>query len=154
MFCSLKKQFEISWQELIIENECLCLGGITHMILRTLGIIYQHWWINRDTFKKLFPENIAVEYMEDFQILPKSKIIHLSLPYEYGSVMHFGMQTGSTNRGCTLMSKDHLYENTVGQQEVLTFNDIKTLNFYYCSNICKYTLICKNNGYQDPNDCG
>ncbi|CEF61595.2 Astacin-like metalloendopeptidase, partial [Strongyloides ratti] len=148
------KKFEKGLQVIGIGNECLSLGGIIHMILRTLGIIYQHCRIDRDVFIKVFPENIAAEYMKDFQILPKSKIKHTPLPYEYGSVMHFGMQTGSKNRGYTLMPKDHLYENTVGQLDYPTFNDIKALNLHYCSKICKYTLICKNHGYQDPNDCG
>ncbi|CEG06163.1 Astacin-like metalloendopeptidase, partial [Strongyloides ratti] len=104
-------------------------------------------------FIKVFPENIAAEYMEDFQIIPQAKISRLFLPYEYGSVMHFGTLEGSKNRGYTLMPKDHFYENTVGQLDYPTFNDLRILNFHYCANKCKISIKCSNHGYQDPNDC-
>ncbi|CEF68249.2 Astacin-like metalloendopeptidase [Strongyloides ratti] len=149
----LGRKFEKGWQEIGIGNECHNFGGIIRMVLRTLGIIYQHCRIDRDTFIKVFPENIAAGNVEDFQILLQANINQLFLPYEYGSLMHFGTLDGSKNRDYTLMPKDHLYESTVGQQEELTFNDIKTLNFHYCANKCKINITCSNHGYQDPNDC-
>ncbi|CEG06162.1 Astacin-like metalloendopeptidase, partial [Strongyloides ratti] len=152
-YAYLGKTIEKSWQKIGIGMECHNLGGILRMILRTLGIIYQHCRFDRDTFIKVFPENIAARNLENFQIKPQAKISRLFLPYEYGSVMHFGTLEGSKNRGYTLMPKDHFYENTVGQLDYPTFNDIKALNLHYCSSICKIKIICRNHGYQNPNDC-
>ncbi|CEF61594.2 Astacin-like metalloendopeptidase, partial [Strongyloides ratti] len=113
-------------------------------IIRSLGIIYEHCRINRNFFIKVYEENIAQSNKEDFQIF---------LPYEYKTLMHFVMYTGSKNTMITLIPKDLHYKYTVVQQESLTFNGVKTLNMHYCSEECHNSISCYNYGYQDPNHC-
>ncbi|CEF68251.2 Astacin-like metalloendopeptidase [Strongyloides ratti] len=149
----LGRMFEKGWQNIGIGDQCYNHGGVLRLVLRTLGVIYEHNRIDRNFYVKVHPENMYPKDFTNFEISRTTAINNLHLPYEYGSLMHFGMYNFSKNGGKTLSLRDHHYEYTVGQQEVLTFNDIKTLNMYYCSNICKFKIICNNHGYQDPNDC-
>ncbi|CEG06164.1 Astacin-like metalloendopeptidase [Strongyloides ratti] len=145
--------FEKSWQNIGIGKKCNTTTGILRLILRTLGVIYEHNRIDRMFYVRVHPENMHLTDVTNFKISQTTAINNFHLPYEYGSLMHFGMFDYSKNGGKTISLKDHLYENTVGQEEELTFNDIKTLNLFYCSNICKFKIICKNHGYQDPYNC-
>ncbi|CEF68238.1 Astacin-like metalloendopeptidase [Strongyloides ratti] len=149
----LGKIFEKGWQKIDIGIECNSVGGILQMLLRTLGVIYEHNRVDRNFYVKIFQENVHLTDKKKFRISRTTAIDNFHLPYEYGSLMHFGMYNYSDNKLKTLIVKIPLYENTIGQQEELTFNDIKTLNLYYCSNICKIKIRCKNHGYQNPNNC-
>ncbi|CEF68250.1 Astacin-like metalloendopeptidase [Strongyloides ratti] len=152
-FSPLGKMFEKGWQNIGVGKECKTTTGILRLVLRSLGVIYEHNRIDRKFYVKVHPENIKLADKSYFKISKDTPINNFYLPYEYGSLMHFGMYDYSKNGGKTISLKDRLYENTVGQQEELTFNDIKTLNLHYCSNICRIKIICKNHGYQDPYNC-
>ncbi|CEF68242.2 Astacin-like metalloendopeptidase [Strongyloides ratti] len=152
-YCPIGRMFEKGWQNIHIGKECKTTTGILRLILRALGVIYEHNRIDRNFYVKVHPENMHLTDLTNFKKSRTTPINNFYLPYEYGSLMHFGMYDYSKNGGKTISLKDRLYESTVGQQEELTFNDIKTLNLHYCSNICKNKIICKNHGYQDPNHC-
>ncbi|CEF68246.2 Astacin-like metalloendopeptidase [Strongyloides ratti] len=152
-YSPLGRIFEIGWQNIGIGKKCNPTTGMLRLVLRTLGVIYEHNRIDRDFYVRINQKNMKVTDEAYFKISKDTAINNFYLPYEYGSLMHFGMFDYSKNGNKTISLKDHLYENTVGQEEELTFNDIKTLNMYYCSNICNFKIICKNHGYQDPNNC-
>ncbi|CEF68243.2 Astacin-like metalloendopeptidase [Strongyloides ratti] len=149
----LGKQTANNWQKIEIVKEYFNEGKILRMILRALGVIYEHCRVDRNYYVKIFEENIPSFAKKYFQIYNKHEFTHGFIPYEYGSLMHFGMYNYSKNGGKTLISKDRLYENTIGQTDMLTFNDVRTLNLNFCSEVCKNPIICHNFGYQNPNNC-
>jgi hypothetical protein len=88
-----------------------------------------------------------------FQIATTGEINTLGVPYDYGSVMHYGptafsadevTKTVITRSGVTVIlireiyfesrdCRDPLYQRTIGQRESLSFFDIKLINTAYCS---------------------
>ncbi|CEG06161.1 Astacin-like metalloendopeptidase [Strongyloides ratti] len=152
-FASLGKNVEKGWYIIYVGKECDNTGGILRLILRSFGIIYEHCRMDRNYFISINEENIAESSKEDFKIFKETDIKQTFLPYEYGSLMHYGMYTGSKNKMKTLTPKDIHYKHTVGQQDFLTFNNVKALNMHYCSKICKKSIRCYNFGYQNPNNC-
>ncbi|CEG06135.1 Astacin-like metalloendopeptidase [Strongyloides ratti] len=150
---SLGKIVDKGWLMIYVGKECENTLGIIRLIIRSLGIIYEHCRMDRNFFIKVYEKNIAQSSKEDFQIFKETYIKQIFLPYEYGSLMHFGMYTGSKNKMITLTPKDIHYKHTVGQQDFLTFNNVKALNMHYCSKICKKSIRCYNFGYQNPNNC-
>ncbi|ETN85314.1 astacin [Necator americanus] len=58
----------------------------------------------------------------------------LGIPYDLGSVMHYGSTAFSADQTSkTLVTRDPLYQSTIGQRETLSFFDIDTINKAYCS---------------------
>ncbi|CEF61593.2 Astacin-like metalloendopeptidase, partial [Strongyloides ratti] len=149
----LGRQTANSYQNIEIVKEYFNEGMILRMVLRALGVIYEHTRVDRNYYVKVVEENIKPFAKKYFEIYKKHVFTHCIIPYEYGSLMHFGMYNFSRNGGKTLIPRDRLYENTIGQTDMLTFNDVRTLNWYYCSDVCKIKIRCKNHGYQNPNDC-
>ena len=56
----------------------------------------------------------------------------------------------------TLKTLDPRYQRTLGQRTGLSFYDTYQLNKFYCADTCDNATpvpYCRNEGYQDPNDC-
>ncbi|CEG06137.1 Astacin-like metalloendopeptidase [Strongyloides ratti] len=152
-FAHLGKIVDKDWQNIYIGKECNTVGGVLRLILRTLGVIYEHNRVDRNLFIKVYKQNIAEADKQYFHKYLGPEIEHLCFSYDYGSLMHFGMFYYSKNGGRTLTPRDHFYENTVGQEDFFNFNDAKNVNLYYCIAKCRERIICKNFGYQDPKNC-
>uniref|UniRef100_A0A0N5C6X7 EGF-like domain-containing protein n=1 Tax=Strongyloides papillosus TaxID=174720 RepID=A0A0N5C6X7_STREA len=75
------------------------------------------------------------------------------LNFDYGSIMHYGSYSYSINNRKTFITTDPNYDRTIGQSEKLSFIDIKTLNYHYCSDVCQNSIECSNQGYQNPQAC-
>jgi len=77
------------------------------------------------------------------------------VPYDVGSIMHYGSNYFSKNQLPTITTKDPSKAGLLGNLEALTFNDIKLANIIYdCNEDCDAEIVCLNGGYQGPNcDC-
>ncbi|VDN50556.1 unnamed protein product [Dracunculus medinensis] len=53
----------------------------------------------------------------------------------------------------TIVTRDELYQNTIGQRSQLSFKDAKMINLRYCTNKCYQEMVCYHGGYTDPNYC-
>ncbi|CEF68239.1 Astacin-like metalloendopeptidase [Strongyloides ratti] len=152
-FADLGKLSRKGWQNIYIGKECNTLGGVVRLILRTLGVIYEHNRVDRNLFIKVYEQNIDETSKKYFQKHLGPEIEHLFVSYNYGSLMHFGMYEYSKNGFKTLAPRDHFYVNTVGQQDSLTFSDAKNINLHYCFPKCYEPIVCENFGYQAPKSC-
>lgn len=78
----------------------------------------------------------------------------MDMAYDLGSVMHYGSKAFSVDwSSYSIITKDNLYQQTIGQRKGISFKDAKMINLRYCMDICKKQLRCMNGGYTDPNDC-
>ncbi|XP_063899245.1 uncharacterized protein LOC110378640 [Helicoverpa armigera] len=106
---------------------CLQSPEIDMMIMRALGMPFEHNRMNRDAYIDVLVENIEPSYVELFTksgVLP-SRI--WSLPYDVNSVMHFGEREYSKNGHRTIMFKDNIKQNRVGLSPL----DLKKIELIY-----------------------
>uniref|UniRef100_A0A0K0EJM7 Metalloendopeptidase n=1 Tax=Strongyloides stercoralis TaxID=6248 RepID=A0A0K0EJM7_STRER len=143
----------IQWQPISIGKDCDDIGRVQHETLHALGIDHEHNRIDRNNFLHIFRKNIKDDFQSDFFIVSYANSKTLNIPFDYGSLMHYDMYAYSKNDYMTILPKHELYRRTIGQMRNLTFNDIKTINLYYCAKRCRFQIKCYNGGYQNPNKC-
>uniref|UniRef100_A0A8R1HWF6 Metalloendopeptidase n=1 Tax=Caenorhabditis japonica TaxID=281687 RepID=A0A8R1HWF6_CAEJA len=75
---------------------------------------------------------ILPSYISDF-LQRDDEIDTLGIPYDLGSVMHYGSTAFSVDqKSKTVITRDSLYQQTIGQREKLSFYDVATINTAYC----------------------
>uniref|UniRef100_A0A0N5C2U7 Zinc metalloproteinase n=1 Tax=Strongyloides papillosus TaxID=174720 RepID=A0A0N5C2U7_STREA len=147
---STNRQF----QNIFIAGHCQTVGVIQHETLHALGIDHEHNRIDRNQYVTIMTDNVDESLISDFSISSPLNSNTFGLPYDYGSIMHYDMDSFTKNNGSTIIPKHELYRKTIGQVEQLSFIDIKTVNMMYCRYKCPPTPFrCHNNGYSNPNNC-
>ncbi|CAI4222222.1 unnamed protein product [Auanema sp. JU1783] len=132
-----------------------CLGVIEHEIGHALGLWHQQSRPDAQTYVKVQEDFILPSFISDFQTR-ENDINTLGVPYDLGSVMHYGSTAFSSDQNSkTLITRDPLYQSTIGQRETLSFLDIETINTAYCKEQCSSRSAgqCKNGGYPHPGKC-
>ncbi len=77
---------------------------------------------------------VKPNYEGDFMHRSPSEIDTLNVPYDLGSVMHYGSKAFSADGASrTIITNDARYQSTIGQRERLSFYDIHIINKAYCS---------------------
>ncbi|XP_074649138.1 hatching enzyme 1.2-like [Tubulanus polymorphus] len=90
-------------QELSLSDPgCLGLGTIQHEFLHALGFTHEQSRTDRDKYLDIHWENIKPEMKYNFDLDPTN---NLEMPYEYGSVMHYGEYAFSMNGRPTMTPK-------------------------------------------------
>uniref|UniRef100_A0AAF5I2K0 Metalloendopeptidase n=1 Tax=Strongyloides stercoralis TaxID=6248 RepID=A0AAF5I2K0_STRER len=141
------------WQDVSIANYCQNEGGIQHEFLHALGIDHEHNRYDRDQFVSIMYNNIKPEEYSFFRQVKREDSSTLGIPYDYGSVMHYDLVASTARGEYTMIPKHKLYMKTIGQTKGVNFNDIKTLNYYYCRSECQVKIKCHHGGYQNPKNC-
>ncbi|KAI1713688.1 astacin (Peptidase family m12A) domain-containing protein [Ditylenchus destructor] len=147
-------------QGVSIGSGCERVGIIEHEIGHVLGLWHEQSRPDAGRFVEVRKQFILPSYMSDFQKRGTDEIITLGVPYDYGSAMHYGPTAFSADgNSLTLITKNHLYQSTIGQRERLSFYDIQIINKAYCPDKCGIngghgnSIYCYNGGYPHPNHC-
>uniref|UniRef100_A0A0N4Z4X5 Metalloendopeptidase n=1 Tax=Parastrongyloides trichosuri TaxID=131310 RepID=A0A0N4Z4X5_PARTI len=133
-------------------KKVIAIQAIVH---ETLGIYPQHTRPDRDKFVKIQYDNIRPDASSS--VLPSlfGKYIYNysvdNVSYDYGSIMHW-LKNAYTkdNRKDTIVATEfnRYYSSMMGQREVVSFNDYKILNYFYCSHILNMSSVkCHYGGY-------
>uniref|UniRef100_A0A1I7XEB9 Zinc metalloproteinase n=1 Tax=Heterorhabditis bacteriophora TaxID=37862 RepID=A0A1I7XEB9_HETBA len=141
-------------QGISIGENCVKLGVIEHEIGHALGLWHEQSRPDALSFVKVQEDFILPSYISDF-LQRDNDIDTLGLPYDLGSVMHYGSTAFSADQSSkTLVTRDPLYQSTIGQRETLSFYDIQTINRAYCKDDCAEHLNeCLHGGYPHPSRC-
>ena len=109
------------------------VGIIEHEIGHALGLWHEQSRPDADDYIEIEKDFILPSYMSDFQKRGYDEIETLGIPYDYGSVMHYGSTAFSSDGiSKTLLTKDPKFQYTIGQREMLSFLDIQIINEAYC----------------------
>ncbi|CAD6184205.1 unnamed protein product [Caenorhabditis auriculariae] len=141
-------------QGVSIGENCLKIGVIEHEIGHALGLWHEQSRPDATSFITIERDFILPSYISDFLQRDRDEIDTLGIPYDLGSVMHYGSTAFSSDQmSKTLVTRDPLYQSTIGQRETLSFYDIATINEAYCKDNCPKVHECQFGGYPHPSDC-
>ncbi|KAF1758880.1 hypothetical protein GCK72_015340 [Caenorhabditis remanei] len=131
---------------------CNTIATVVHEIAHALGAWHEQSRSDRDSYVTILNDNIPEDvYPANFG---KKSTMDYGVGYDYGSVMHYAKNDFAIDiKKPTIIPRDPMMENVIGQRVGLSFFDVKRMNLAYCSSICKNTLTCHNYGYVNPNNC-
>ncbi|XP_072034926.1 blastula protease 10-like [Amphiura filiformis] len=144
-------------QDLSIDSGCAGLGTIAHEIGHVLGFHHEQTRPDRDNYVRVHYDNIDPTLYVNFYKYSSFEVVTHQIPYDYGSVMHYGPYYFSTNDEPTITADSPLDQIQMGNREGLSFADIKLANAVYgCGGFgdaCDHVSIsCLHDGYLGP-DC-
>uniref|UniRef100_A0A0N4Z5R3 Zinc metalloproteinase n=1 Tax=Parastrongyloides trichosuri TaxID=131310 RepID=A0A0N4Z5R3_PARTI len=141
-------------QDVSIAAGCDYMGIIQHETLHALGFMHEQCRPDRDQFLSINLNNVAPNQRFNYQIVNSDKTETFGIPYNYGSAMQYDKKAFSNNNQVTMITKNKLYQDTIGNKARMAFLDYKMLNKALCSDKCKGGVKCSNGGYEDPRKCG
>ncbi|AWP13014.1 putative low choriolytic enzyme-like isoform 2 [Scophthalmus maximus] len=106
---------------------CLQVGVISHEFMHALGFVHEQSRFDRDNYVTIMWPNIWRDRLRNFE---KFRTDSLDLPYDYGSIMHFGMYAYSQSGEPTIIPKNRK-DIKLGQASTLSHIDKMKINKLY-----------------------
>ncbi|CAD6185502.1 unnamed protein product [Caenorhabditis auriculariae] len=133
---------------------CDHVGIISHEIGHALGIFHEQARPDQDRHISINYNNIPISRWNNFQAVGDEHADTFSLPYDTGSVMHYGpFGFAADPYTPTIRTLEKVQQSTIGQRAGPSFLDYQAINVAYgCYNHCG-NLPCLRNGYPHPNNC-
>ncbi|KAM8855631.1 hatching enzyme 1.2 isoform 2-T2 [Spinachia spinachia] len=106
---------------------CLRVGVVSHEFMHALGFVHEQSRFDRDNYVTIKWPNIWRDRLRNFE---KFKTDSLDLPYDYSSIMHFGMYAYSQDGEPTIIPKNS-QNIRLGQATILSHLDTMKINKLY-----------------------
>ncbi|XP_074648581.1 low choriolytic enzyme-like [Tubulanus polymorphus] len=106
---------------------CLDAGRIQHETVHALGFYHEQSRPDRDNYVEIKLENIKPDHAKNFDKLPDTQTYGQT--YDYGSLMHYGPTTFSSNGEPTIVPKKAGV--TIGQRDGLSDIDVEKIRIRY-----------------------
>ncbi|VIO85939.1 CUB domain containing protein [Brugia malayi] len=133
---------------------CDIIGIISHEIGHTLGIFHEQARLDQKNHIFINYNNIPLSRWNNFFPISQHEADMFNLPYDTGSVMHYGPYGFATDPYVpTITTRNKFHQYTIGQREGPSFLDYAAINIAYrCTEHCA-NIQCDHNGYPNPNNC-
>ncbi|KAJ0070382.1 hypothetical protein NL108_007702 [Boleophthalmus pectinirostris] len=106
---------------------CLQAGVVAHEFMHALGFVHEQSRFDRDNYVTIMWPHIWRDRIRNFE---KFKTDHLNLPYDYNSILHFGMYAYSQDGSPTIIPKGNPNVK-IGQATTLSRIDRMKINRLY-----------------------
>ncbi|GFN94343.1 metalloendopeptidase [Plakobranchus ocellatus] len=134
---------------------CRFKGLYLHEIGHALGLVHEHQLPDRDNYIEILYQNVSPHMRIWFNKYSSKEVNQRDVPYEYSSVMHYGITAFSKDgESQTIRAKDKDKEKTIGKVflKELAYTDVKIVNrMYNCSAHCTNEDRCGPQGHLDQN---
>lgn len=140
-------------QFLTLGQGCKDLGTVAYEIGHALGFIHTMARHDRDEYVTINFRNIKPN--SQFDKYPPEENNNYGLPYDYGSIMHYGEKSFAKKNYPTMVPRDVNYRATMGSP-FISFIDLSMMNeLYKCKEKCKKepSVTCERGGFPHPRDC-
>ncbi|CAF1289978.1 unnamed protein product [Rotaria sordida] len=120
-----------NYNHTVILNSSGCLddGRIMHEFMHTLGFWHEQSRPDRDSYVRIYPENIQVDMESYFQKKDNTEVDTQNTLYDYDSLMHYPRYAFSKNGLPTI---EAIQPNVmIGQRLYLSPTDIREIQLYY-----------------------
>ncbi|CAJ0570444.1 unnamed protein product, partial [Mesorhabditis spiculigera] len=143
-------------QWLSIGDGCEPFGISSHEVAHALGLFHEQSRYDRDKHVQVLANRVPNGLYYNFGKVGPSQLKTYGVPYEIGSVMHYGPTEFSKQPNVpSVIANDPNFQYTMGSLTGPTFLDVRLLNLHYdCLSRCTLRAKCFNGGYNDPNHCG
>ncbi|KAH9488987.1 Zinc metalloproteinase nas-38 [Bulinus truncatus] len=132
---------------------CRNSGMYLHELGHAIGLVHEHQLPERDEYITINLANVQSDMKDWYQKYSPEEINNYGVPYEYSSVMHYGLSDFARDKYIqTIFINDKTREHEIGQvwKKGLAFTDIKVVNLMYkCNKHCAANPRCKDPGYLD-----
>ncbi|CAG9807142.1 unnamed protein product [Chironomus riparius] len=110
---------------------CLTRGTIIHELMHALGFDHMQNHADRDDFIEILWENIKPGSEPNFEKVNSRLFGNFGTPYDYHSVMHYGLNYFSKNENPTIVSKSTSHNKVIGNRLAMSLGDAQRLNAMY-----------------------
>uniref|UniRef100_A0A7E4VRU7 Metalloendopeptidase n=1 Tax=Panagrellus redivivus TaxID=6233 RepID=A0A7E4VRU7_PANRE len=133
---------------------CDIVGIITHEVGHALGLFHEQARPDQQDHIAVHYGNIPISRWNNFHPVTGTQADTFQLPYDAGSVMHYGaFGFASDPYRPTISTLNRNLQYTIGQRAGPSFLDFESINIAYnCVDHCP-RIPCAHGGYPNPNDC-
>ncbi|KAF0290385.1 Blastula protease 10 [Amphibalanus amphitrite] len=137
-----------SGQLLSVGDGCQYLGVVAHEIGHAIGFFHEQSRGDRGSHVTVVWDNIKSDMAFNFRIETAAQ--WLGVPYDLGSLMHYGGFGFTSNGFPTIVTNDILQSGLIGNLEGLSHRDKHLASLMYlCDDSCSSPPTCANGGYVD-----
>lgn len=116
------------------EVGCFRRITIVHEIFHALGFHHMQSSYDRDEYVDIIWDNIQAGTENNFARYGTDRLTHFAVPYDYGSMMHYGAYGFSINGQATIVARQNLAGLVMGQRTEISEKDIlRVKRMYGCS---------------------